>query len=101
MTKASERQPVTFSELEGWSQQQAIAVRPALLNSCQHLNRSVLTDNSPWGNYQQWQLLCKELMQTPDRQLKTFLSKTLRLSSSPPRNKACLPLITPRLFPAV
>ncbi|WP_163372393.1 murein transglycosylase A [Endozoicomonas acroporae] len=75
LTKASERQPVTFSELEGWSQQQAIAVRPALLNSCQHLNRSVLTDNSPWGNYQQWQLLCKELMQTPDRQLKTFFEQ--------------------------
>ncbi len=30
-----EQQPVKFSELEGWSQEQAIAVRPALVNSCQ------------------------------------------------------------------
>nr|WP_306671486.1 murein transglycosylase A [Endozoicomonas sp. ONNA2] len=86
-TKASGQQPVKFSDLEGWSQKQAIAARPALVNSCQHLNRSVLTDKSPWGNYQQWQLLCKELQQTPDRQLKTFFEQNFTPVQISPQTK--------------
>ncbi len=35
----------------------------------------MLTEKSPWGNYQQWQSLCKELGQTPDRQLKVFFEQ--------------------------
>ncbi|USE37758.1 murein transglycosylase A [Endozoicomonas sp. SCSIO W0465] len=87
LTKASEQQPLTFSDLEGWNQEQAIAVRPALLNSCKHLNRSVLTDRNPWGNYQQWQLLCKELMQTPDRQLKAFFEQNFTPVQVSPQKK--------------
>ncbi|WP_020581806.1 murein transglycosylase A [Endozoicomonas elysicola] len=75
LTTTPEQKPVKFSDLEGWSQEQAIGVRPALLNSCQRLNRSVLTEKSPWGSYQQWQSLCKELVQTPDRQLKAFFEQ--------------------------
>lgn len=74
---------VQFSELTGWSHEQAIAVRPALIKSCRHLNRSVFTDKSFWGDYDTWQSLCKELVQTPDRQLKVFFEqnfKPLRLA---------------------
>lgn len=86
-TTASGQQPVTLSDLEGWSQEQAIGVRPALVNSCKHLSRSVLTDQSPWGTYQQWQLLCKELTQTPDRQLKAFFEQNFTLVPVAPREK--------------
>lgn len=82
-----EQQPVKFSELAGWSQEQAIAVRPVLANSCQHLNRSVLTDKSPWGDYQQWQSLCKELVQTPDRQLKAFFEQNFTPVQIAPQDK--------------
>ncbi|MFK0570457.1 murein transglycosylase A [Endozoicomonas sp.] len=84
---APEQQPVKFNELKGWSQEQAIAVRPALVNSCQHLNRSVLTEKSPWGDYQQWQSLCKELAQTPDRQLKAFFEQNFTPLQIGPQEK--------------
>ncbi|WP_066015374.1 murein transglycosylase A [Endozoicomonas atrinae] len=86
-TTKPEQQPVKFSDLEGWSEEQAIAIRPALVNSCKHLNRSVLTDKSPWGNYQQWQLLCKELIQTPDRQLKAFFEQNFTPVRISPQEK--------------
>ena len=87
LTTASGQQPVTLIDLEGWSREQAIAVKPALVDSCRHLNPSVLTDNSPWGTYQQWQLLCKELTQTPDRQLKAFFEQNFTLVPVSPREK--------------
>ena len=72
------QQPVKFSDLEGWSLDQAIAVKPALMNSCRRLNRSVLTKDSPWGSHELWLSLCKELRQTPDRQLKDFFEQNFR-----------------------
>lgn len=75
LTTTPPQQPVKFSGLQGWSQEQAIGVRPALAYSCQHLNRSILTEQGRWGSYRQWQSLCKELAQTPDRQLKAFFEQ--------------------------
>ncbi|WP_067583633.1 murein transglycosylase A [Endozoicomonas ascidiicola] len=76
-----------FSDLKGWSNEQAIATRPALLKSCNHLNPSVLTDNSLWGNYDTWKSLCKELAQTPDRQLKLFFEQNFKPISIAPQEK--------------
>ncbi|WP_419534505.1 murein transglycosylase A [Endozoicomonas sp.] len=87
LKKAPEQRPVKFSELKGWSQEQAIAARPVLVNSCQHLSRSVLTDKSPWGDYQQWQSLCRELIQTPDRQLKAFFEQNFKPVQIAPEEK--------------
>lgn len=81
------QQPIKFSELEGWSLDQAISVKPALMNSCGRLNRSVLTRDSSWGSYEQWQTLCKELKQTPDRQLKDFFELNFVLKRIAPQKK--------------
>ena len=77
-TEPPRQQPVKFSELDGWGLDQAIAVKPALMNSCRRLNRAVLADDSPWGSHELWQALCKELRQTPDRQLKDFFEQNFR-----------------------
>ncbi|MGB1271482.1 MAG: murein transglycosylase A, partial [Endozoicomonas sp.] len=69
------KQQASFKDLKGWSEHQAEAIKPTLLNSCKQLNPSVLTDKSPWGEYSQWQSLCKELAQTPSRQLKFFFEQ--------------------------
>lgn len=74
-TETPRQQRVKFSELDGWSLDQAIAVKPALMKSCRRLNRSVLTRDSPWGSHELWESLCKELRQTPDRQLKDFFEQ--------------------------
>ncbi len=74
-TEPPRQQSVKFSELDGWSLDQAIAVKPALMNSCRRLNQSLLTTTEAWGSYERWQALCKELKQTPDRQLKVFFEQ--------------------------
>ena len=86
-TEPPHQQPVKFSELDGWSLDQAIAVKPALMNSCRRLNRSVLSDDSPWGSHELWQTLCKELRQTPDRQLKDFFEQNFRPVRVAPQEK--------------
>ena len=69
---------MSFSSLKGWNNEQAVAVRPALLKSCQRLNPSVLKKGSQWGSYDTWQSLCKELALTPDRQLQTFFEQSFQ-----------------------
>lgn len=99
------QQPVKFSELDGWNLNQAIAVKPALMNSCRQLNRSLLTETSLWGSYEQWQTLCKELRQTPDRQLKDFFEQNFTPVRIAPQEKGLFtayysPLIAGSLTPS-
>ena len=65
-------QPVTYAELDGWNEQQLNFFKPAMVNSCNKLSEDSFADSNNWGTYKQWRFLCKELAQTPERQLKAF-----------------------------
>lgn len=64
--------PVSYDELDGWDDQSTAFLKPALLNSCKKLNEATFESSASRGTYKQWQFLCKELAQTPERQLKSF-----------------------------
>ena len=68
----TQKQPVGYEQLRGWNEQSLNSVKSALMNSCKKLNQTAFSDTSIWGSYTQWQSLCKELEQTPERQLKAF-----------------------------
>ena len=75
--------PITFDDLQGWNEQQLATVKPALMNSCEKLNKAALTEDSPWGSYDRWQELCQELAHTPERQLKYFFENNFKVVSIP------------------
>lgn len=69
---------ISFDDLQGWDEHQFQTIKPTLLSSCQKLNKAVLTSDGRWGDYDQWQSLCKELALTPNRQLKLFFENNFK-----------------------
>lgn len=63
---------VPFAQLAGWNAEQAMAIKPVMLTSCEKLKANNFPKDDVWGSYQQWSELCKELAQTPDRQMRSF-----------------------------
>lgn len=63
---------VPFAQLAGWNAEQAMAIKPVMLTSCEKLKANNFLKDDVWGSYQQWSELCKELAQTPDRQMRSF-----------------------------
>ncbi|MDB2384786.1 MltA domain-containing protein, partial [Endozoicomonas sp.] len=63
----------SFKALDGWNNKQAIATRPALLNSCKKLSPTTFDSSPiPLGSYQEWQTLCKQLADEKGDNLKKF-----------------------------
>ncbi len=72
-------QPASFRDFEDWDNGQAEAVQPALLNSCQKLDRRRFDGHSQWGSYRQWQSLCGELSTIDSSNLKTFFEERFKV----------------------
>ena len=71
-TTTSLNQPVSYTELDGWNDQEFHFLKPALINSCEKLREDTFAETNAWGTYKQWTFLCKEMSRTPERQLKAF-----------------------------
>lgn len=71
-------QNITFDDLPGWEEQQLSSIKPALLKSCERLNKKAFSSESLWGDYSTWQGLCAELARTPDRQLIFFFENNFK-----------------------
>ena len=71
-------QNITFNDLPGWEEQQIASAKPALLKSCERLDKRVFASESLWGDFLTWQTLCEELAHTPDRQLSLFFENNFR-----------------------
>ena len=68
--------PSSFTELNGWNNEQAKAVKPTLLNSCQKLSPKALADSPlPSGTYKEWRTICRQLSGEHDDNLKKFFEK--------------------------
>ncbi|OED44390.1 hypothetical protein ACH42_07635 [Endozoicomonas sp. (ex Bugula neritina AB1)] len=79
--------PVSFADLNGWSDQPLDLLKPSLLNSCAVLREDTFADESGWGTYKQWRYLCKELAQTPERQLRSFFEHNFTPMQIAPNQK--------------
>ena len=84
-SRTSFDQSVTYNDLPGWQDHQFSSIKPALLNSCERLNKKSFPKESFWGDYDTWQGLCKELSLTPDRQLRFFFENNFKPVAIAPR----------------
>ena len=71
-------QSITFNDLPGWEEQHLSSIKPALLQSCEKLNKKTFSSESLWGGISTWQRLCQELARTPDRQLIFFFENNFK-----------------------
>ena len=77
-SRTSFDQSITYRDLPGWQDHQLPSIKPALLNSCEKLNKKSFPQESIWGDYSTWQNLCEELALTPNRQLRFFFENNFK-----------------------
>ena len=77
-SRTSFDQSITYNDLPGWQDHQLPSIKPALLNSCERLNKKSFPKEQLWGDYNTWQGLCEELALTPDRQLRFFFENNFK-----------------------
>ncbi|MGY0216966.1 murein transglycosylase A [Endozoicomonadaceae bacterium StTr2] len=65
--------PASFAMMQGWSEQEAAALAPVLLASCQKFARkSGAMEPALFGTYEQWTALCGQLSQVSDGGYRQF-----------------------------
>ena len=83
-------QPSSFSELEGWNQEQATGMRTALLESCKVYTRRSgdVSDEDPrFGTYAQWHDICKALPTLNDNALTAYFQDNFTVYQVAPWDK--------------
>lgn len=76
--KTSFDQTITYDDLPGWQDHQLSTIKPAMLNSCEKLNKNSFPEEDIWGDYTTWHDICEELSRTPDRQLRFFFESNFK-----------------------
>ncbi|MTI14411.1 murein transglycosylase A [Sansalvadorimonas verongulae] len=82
-------QQSTFSELEGWNQEQAVGMRTALLESCKVYSRRSgdVSDDPRFGTYAQWHTICKTLPTLNDDALTSYFEDNFAVYQVAPWDK--------------
>lgn len=62
----------SFNDLIGWNSEQAVAIRPVLIKSCQKLSRNNFSSRKHLGSFEQWQNVCQKLSKVDDGNMKSF-----------------------------
>ena len=80
--------PTDFSELIGWSNRQALATRPTLLNSCKKITPKALAASPlPMGSFAQWKTICNKLAEINPKEVKQFFESHFNVYQVSPESK--------------
>ena len=70
----------TFSRLDGWSEYEAAAMAPVLLDSCKRFKwKSGPMEPALFGTYEQWNGLCRQLEQVDEGAYQAFFENNFRV----------------------